>query len=90
LASSGEDGTARLWDLNGNQLAEFQAYQGWVTSVSFSPDGNQIATAGQDSTVKIWQIEDLDELLSKGETWIENYLNRSYAVDVRTEREAAR
>jgi tetratricopeptide (TPR) repeat protein/roadblock/LC7 domain-containing protein len=56
LATHGEDGTARLWDLSGKQLAELKGHQGGVTSVNFSPDGKQLATHGEDGTARLWDL----------------------------------
>ena len=54
LATSGSDGTARLWDLSGKELAQFQGHLGWDSSVNFSPDGKQLATSGTDGTARLW------------------------------------
>jgi WD40 repeat protein len=48
------DGKARLWNLLGQQLAEFEHLS--VRSVSFSPDGQRIATAGNNGMAKLWTL----------------------------------
>jgi WD40 repeat protein len=56
LATAGEDGTARIWNLSGQQLVQFKGHQGLVFSVSFSPDGKTVATAGGDGTARLWNL----------------------------------
>ncbi len=56
LATAGDDGTARVWNLTGEQVAELKGHQGIVYSVSFSPDGKQLATAGDDGTARVWNL----------------------------------
>ena len=57
LATAGEDGTIRLWNLEGKQLAKFHSHQEEVQSVSFSPDGKQLATSGHDGTARLWDLK---------------------------------
>ena len=66
LATAGGDGMVRLWNLSekllaqwdiqqsSKPLAQWDSQQGKVTSVSFSPDRQQIVTAGWDGTVRLW------------------------------------
>jgi WD40 repeat protein len=63
-----------VWDLQGNQLTEFKGHQDWINSVSFSPDGQYLATASSDGTAKLWRIENLDQLLVRGCDWLRDYL----------------
>jgi hypothetical protein len=42
--------------------------------VSWSGDGQTLATGGDDGTVKLWLIEDLDALLVRGCNWLNPYL----------------
>jgi WD40 repeat protein len=57
LATASHDRTARLWDMQGNQVAEFSGHQGWVWSVSFSADGQYLATGSSDSTARLWDMQ---------------------------------
>ena len=51
LASAGDDGKVRLWDVeDGTEIEALQAPSSHITSVSFSPDGKTLAAAGADST----------------------------------------
>ncbi|WP_051463620.1 WD40 repeat domain-containing protein [Leptolyngbya sp. PCC 6406] len=66
IATLGTDGTARLWDLNGNQIALMQSEQGRFWQVLFSPNGQHIATNGGDSTVRLWDLEGNQIALMQG------------------------
>jgi tetratricopeptide (TPR) repeat protein len=73
IATAGADGMAKLWDLSGRQLAQWQSSKSSVYSVvSFSPDGQCLATVGTGS-LKIWLIGGLDELLARGCDWLKAY-----------------
>ncbi|WP_017719281.1 AAA-like domain-containing protein [Kamptonema formosum] len=56
LATGSNDRTARLWDLSGNQIAEFTGHQGRVWSVCISPDGRTLATGSNDRTARLWDL----------------------------------
>ncbi|MEG4094680.1 AAA-like domain-containing protein, partial [Microcoleus sp. Pol8_D1] len=53
IATASYDGTAKLWDLQGNCLVTFSGHNKSVTSISFSPTGDAIATASYDGTAKL-------------------------------------
>lgn len=56
MATSGEDGTLRLWNLQGKELSKVQAHKDSVESINFSPDDKLIATAGKDGVARLWQL----------------------------------
>ncbi len=53
--SVGGDQTVRLWDAaSGLELASLKGHTDRVSGLSFSPDGERLASASWDQTVKIW------------------------------------
>jgi WD40 repeat protein len=64
IASGRADGKVSLWDKNGNWLVNLddakKEIKSTVYSVSFSSDGSQIVTAGEDG-VKLWKISSTKE-----------------------------
>ncbi|MEW6498771.1 MAG: AAA-like domain-containing protein, partial [Cyanobacteriota bacterium] len=57
IATGSDDGSARLWDKEGHQIAAFEGHQGGVWSVSFSPNGEYVATGSDDGSARLWDIE---------------------------------
>lgn len=55
LATSGEDGTVRLWNpATGECTATLVGHTGRVTALAVAPDGTWIASASTDGTVRVW------------------------------------
>jgi WD40 repeat protein len=57
LATAGQDGCARLWNLQtGQAVAELSGGAGWVSHLLWTPDGKRFATAAG-KTVKLWNAQ---------------------------------
>jgi WD40 repeat protein len=57
LASGGDDGTVRLWDVHaGRAIAVFRRHRKRVSSLAFSPDGKLLASGGEEDFVCVWDI----------------------------------
>lgn len=54
IATASNDGTARLWDIKGNQLAKLAVDAPEVRSVKFSPDGSRIVTLTWGTSERLW------------------------------------
>ena len=55
LASSTHGGAIDLWDsATGERVATMKGHAGPVSSLAFSRDGNHVASAGADGTLKVW------------------------------------
>lgn len=57
VATGGAEGQIRLWNLpEGTLLDTLSAHRKAVTSLSFSPDGNWLASGSADGTVGWWKV----------------------------------
>ncbi len=55
------------------EKTQLTGHQGSVNSASFSPDGQRILTASYDKTARVWRVEGLDQLLTRGCDWLKDY-----------------
>lgn len=63
IASGGQDGTIKLWAVDGREILTFQGrHADDVLSVAFSPDGKLLASGSSDKTIKLWTVADGKEL----------------------------
>jgi WD40 repeat protein len=57
LASGGDDGTVRLWDVaTGKRVHALGTHRGYVTAVDFTPDGGTLASVGYDGVIRLWDV----------------------------------
>jgi phospholipase A-2-activating protein len=54
IASASNDGTLRLWKLNGQQVGELHGHESFVYCLTSLPSG-ELVSAGEDRTVRIWK-----------------------------------
>ena len=57
IATLSDDGTVKLWDLQGRCLMTFTGHNSSVNSVSFRPTGDMLSTASDDKTAKLWDLQ---------------------------------
>ena len=63
--ASGGDGTIQLWDTDtGRFLSLLRGHTGKVWNLSFLADGSVLASGGADNTIRLWDTNSADQLLS--------------------------
>jgi WD40 repeat protein len=71
LAAGRFNGTVELRDISTGQLVRrFGAHSGSVWDLTFSPDGERIATAGDDATVRLFDADGEEELVLRGHRFL--------------------
>ncbi len=66
VACGSTNGVVKLWDtrIGGKAMCLQNEHVGAVTSISFSPDGECVATGGDDGALFMWDIRHLGECVS--------------------------
>ncbi|MFP5274176.1 AAA-like domain-containing protein [Coleofasciculus sp.] len=54
IATLGKDNIARIWNLSGQKIAEFN--EGKVNDVAFSRDSKRLVTVGDDDKIRLWNL----------------------------------
>jgi WD40 repeat protein len=57
IISGGKDMKARLWNLQGEELAVYSGHTKEIWSSSFSHNGQYILTGSKDSTARLWDLK---------------------------------
>jgi len=58
IGTGGEDRIARIWNLQGDKLAELPFHRNRIWDLCFSPNGQYLATGGGDHLIGIWSLPD--------------------------------
>ena len=56
FASAGENNLIKVWNLQEDIVTTFRGHTGQVNAVTFSPNGQLLASGGDDWTFKLWNI----------------------------------
>jgi WD40 repeat protein len=73
IAFGNKTGTLGILNLRTNKVSRIKAHVSRITDLQYSPDDNLLATASYDGTIKIWNVNNLNErpVTIKGhEAWV--------------------
>ena len=57
LATGGLDGSLYLWDIEtGSCIQTLEGHNNWIWQVSFSPNGDVLASCSDDESIRVWDV----------------------------------
>ncbi len=62
------------------RLATWKAHKSSISRLSLHPEGNLLATVGQDGEIKLWKIDSFEQLMIQVCSWMDNYLNYNSTI----------
>ena len=79
ILTGSTDYTARLWDMEGNQLQVFRGHEDVIYSAAFSPDGKTVLTGSGDRTARLFDVKPALEDFQKSDNY--EHLNISQKIE---------
>ncbi|MBD2665932.1 WD-40 repeat protein [Richelia sinica FACHB-800] len=80
LATASRDKSVKIWSREGKLIHTLTGHRLPVLNISFSPNGQTLASASDDNTIMLWNFN-LDDLLVRGCSWVNNYLQHNRKVE---------